>query len=96
MNFDQRSKRINTEIGLIIDSRELALETARRFDEMVKPENCYTLELRPSAAPGRSSRLVWRTKENGQDVEYTREPARSEWQRVADKLLAILPIEREL
>ena len=96
MNFDQRSKHINTEIGLLIDSKELALEIARRFDEMVKPENCYTLELRPSAAPGGSPRLVWRTKENGRDLEYTREPARSEWQRVKDRLLSILPIDREL
>ncbi len=94
MNYDQRSKHINTEIGLIIDSRELAQETARRFDEMVKPENCYTLELKPSG--GASPRLVWKTRENGRDVEYTREPARSEWQRFEDKLLEILPIESEL
>jgi hypothetical protein len=39
---------------------------------------------------------VWRTKENGRDLEYTREPARSEWQRVKDRLLSILPIDREL
>jgi len=96
MNFDQRSKHINTEIGLLIDCKELALETARRFDELVKPENCYVLELRPSAAPAGASRLVWRTKENGQDVEYTREPARSQWQRFKDKVLSILPIESEL
>ena len=31
MNFDQRSKRLNTEIGLIIDSPELAQQTALRF-----------------------------------------------------------------
>jgi putative cardiolipin synthase len=94
MNYDQRSKHINTEIGLIIDSRELAREAARRFEEMVKPENCYALELRPSG--GAASRLIWRTRENGRDVEYTREPARSEWQRVKDKLLEILPIASEL
>jgi cardiolipin synthase C len=32
MNFDQRSKRINTEVGLIIDSPELAQQTAIRFE----------------------------------------------------------------
>ena len=94
MNYDQRSKHINTEIGLIIDSKELAQQTAHRFDEMVKPENCYILGLRP--APGVSQGLVWRTRENGADVEYTREPARSGWQRVEVKLLAVLPLGREL
>jgi putative cardiolipin synthase len=96
MNYDQRSKHINTEIGLIIDSKELAQQTAHRFDEMVKPENCYILALRPSAAPGGSQHLVWRTQEGGEDVEYTREPARSGWQRVEVKLLTVLPLENEL
>ena len=96
MNYDQRSKHINTEIGLIIDSKELAQQTAHRFDEMVKPENCYIPGLRASTASGVSPGLVWRTQENGADVEYTREPARSGWQRVEVKLLTVLPLEREL
>jgi putative cardiolipin synthase len=96
MNYDQRSKHINTEIGLIIDSEALAQETGRRFDEMVKPENCYIPELRPAGVPGASPTLVWRTAEGGQLVEYTREPARSGWQRLKVKLLSILPLDREL
>jgi len=62
---------------LIIDSAELAQQTARRFDAMVKPDDCYIVELRPAGPPGNSSRLVWRTEENGHVVEYTHEPARS-------------------
>ena len=96
MNYDQRSKHINTEIGLIIDSKELAQQTAHRFEEMVKPENCYILGLRASTASGVSPGLVWRTQEYGADIEYTREPARSGWQRVEVKLLTVLPLEREL
>ena len=95
MNYDQRSKRINTEIGLIIDSSELAQQTARRFDAMVKPDDCYVVALRP-AEPGNSSRLVWRTEENGHAVEYTHEPARSGWQRLEVKLLALLPLDKQL
>ena len=60
MNFDQRSQRINTEIGLIIGSPDMAQRTALRFEAMVKPENCYTLALSPSGASGKS-RLTWRT-----------------------------------
>jgi putative cardiolipin synthase len=96
MNYDQRSKRINTEIGLIIQSVELAQQTARRFDAMVNPNACYIVGLSQAGAPGKSSRLVWRTEEDGRIVEYTREPARSGWQRLKVKLLALLPLDREL
>jgi putative cardiolipin synthase len=96
MNYDQRSKRINTEIGLIIDSKELAQQTALRFDAMVKPANCYTVALSPAVAPRSSSRLVWRTEKDGHTVEYTREPARSGWQRAEAGLLSLLPLDKEL
>jgi putative cardiolipin synthase len=90
MNFDQRSKRLNTEIGLIIDSPELAQQTALRFEGMVQPENAYSVELRGKR------RLVWATREDGKDVEYDHEPARSEGERLQVKLLSFLPLDREL
>jgi putative cardiolipin synthase len=95
MNYDQRSKRINTEVGLIIDSAELAQQTVVRFEAMAQPENAYVLALRPGGAP-RPARLAWDTREDGKAVEYTREPARSAWQRLKLKLLSLLPIDREL
>jgi putative cardiolipin synthase len=95
MNFDQRSQRINTEIGLIIGSPEISQQTALRFESMVKPENCYALALSPAGVVGKS-RLTWRTEENSREIEYDREPARSGWQRLQAKLLSLLPLEREL
>ena len=95
MNFDQRSQRINTEIGLIIRSPDIAQQTAARFQSMVKPENCYALALSPGAVTGKS-RLTWRTEENSRGIEFDREPARSGWQRLQVKLLALLPLDREL
>jgi putative cardiolipin synthase len=95
MNFDQRSQRINTEIGLIIDSAEISQQTALRFESMVKPENCYALALRPAGGVGKL-RLTWRTEEGNREIDYDREPARSGWQRLQAKLLSHLPIEREL
>lgn len=52
MNFDQRSMHLNTEIGLIIDSPELAQQITARFEAMVQPANSYRLELRPNDAGG--------------------------------------------
>ncbi len=95
MNFDQRSMHLNTEIGLIIDSPELARQIAVRFDAMVQPANSYTLALRPNDA-GKAPSLVWRTQENGKAVEYDTEPARSDWQRIKANSLSLLPLDKEL
>jgi len=49
MNFDQRSMHLNTEIGLIIDSPELAQQTVARFESMTSSAQ----QLRTDAAPRR-------------------------------------------
>jgi putative cardiolipin synthase len=82
-------------MGLIIESSELAGQEATRFDAMTRPENVYSVALRPgSKRPG--SRLVWRTQESGQPVEYDTEPARNWWQKAKAKFLSWLPLDSEL
>jgi putative cardiolipin synthase len=81
---------LNTEIGLIIDSPELAQQTALRFEGMVQPENAYAVSLRDE------HHLAWTTKEDGKTVTYDREPARNEGQRLEVELLSILSLDREL
>lgn len=95
MNFDQRSMHLNTEIGLIIDSPELAQQTVVRFESMTSPPNSYELTLLPRDGD-RSPRLVWRTQEDGKAFEYDREPARSNWQKLKVELLTLLPLDDEL
>lgn len=95
LNFDRRSKYLNTEIGLIIDSPELAAQAAARFEAMVQPENSYRLALVP-APDGGAPRLVWRTREDGRDVEYSSEPAKNAWQRLKVRLMSLLPLDGEL
>jgi putative cardiolipin synthase len=95
MNFDQRSMHLNTEIGLIIDSPELAQQVAKRFDAMVQPINSYKLELR-AIDEGRSPSLMWLTQEGSKAIEYDTEPARSNWQRFKANILSILPLDKEL
>jgi putative cardiolipin synthase len=91
MNFDRRSKMLNTEVGVIIDSAALAQETVTRFDAMVLPQNAYSLTLR-SDGVGRSTRLNWHTEEQGKPVDYSREPARGIWQRLMVRALSLLPL----
>jgi putative cardiolipin synthase len=95
MNFDQRSMHLNTEIGLLVDSPELAQQVATRFDAMAQPVNAYRLALAPDNV-GNGSHLVWRTQEGADEFEYDSEPARSDWQRAALHLLSLLPWENEL
>jgi cardiolipin synthase C len=91
INFDLRSQHRNTEIGLIIDSPELAQQTAKRFAALVQPANSYELVLRPE-----NGSLLWRTQDNGTLVEYDREPAGGESRRLKLMLLTLLPLDPEL
>jgi putative cardiolipin synthase len=95
MNFDQRSMHLNTEIGLLIDSPELARELVRRFEAMAHPANAYELRLQPEHSPGKQH-IVWRTLEDGQMVDHKKEPARSGWQKIQVNLFSLLPLDDEL
>jgi putative cardiolipin synthase len=95
MNFDERSRLLNTEVGVIVDSPALAAETAARFEAMTQPQSAYSVTLRPVTAKERAV-MVWRTLEDGKPVEYTREPSRSVRRRIEATLLSLLPMGREL
>lgn len=95
MNFDQRSRHLNTEVGLIIESQTLAEQAAKRFEAMTLPENAYRVALKSGAA-GREAQLIWVTQEGGRTVAYDVEPAQSEDQRAKAKLLSVIAPEKEL
>ena len=94
MNFDQRSRRLNTEIGVIVDSADLARQTLARFDAMTRPSSAYAVKLHRTAKG--KEMLVWSTLENDKPVEYTREPSRSEWRRFQVTMLSWFPLDSEL
>ena len=95
MNFDQRSLKINTEIGLLIDSRDMAETLARRFADSSQPANAFALSLTPPDASGHQA-LVWSTVENGQPVTYDSEPGASFLRRLQADAFALFPIEDQL
>jgi cardiolipin synthase C len=95
MNFDERSRHLNTEIGLIIESPELADLTAARFTAMSQLDNAYQPSLVVNPGSGRAH-LQWTTRENGALVVYHRDPAPNVWKRLMVHLLALLPVRREL
>jgi putative cardiolipin synthase len=95
MNFDRRSRFLNTEIGLIIDSPEISQQMVARFGAMTQLDSAYTVVAHPGS-DAHSMRLSWKTREQDRVVEYDKEPARSWWQRVKVHLLSLLPIDSEL
>jgi putative cardiolipin synthase len=95
MNFDQRSKRLNTEIGLIINSPEIATATAHRFESLSALTNSYAVSFRDQDT-GKHPHLVWKTEHDHVIQEYSTEPARNEWQRFKFRLLSLLPLDGEL
>ncbi len=88
-NWDPRSARINTEMGIILHSPELAAGLARRITSDLKPET-YQLELSDNG------RLRWVTWIDGEEVVYTKEPHTSWWQRFKVGFYRILPIKEQL
>lgn len=94
MNFDQRSRHLNTEIGLIIDSPEMATQAAARFEAMTQLSNSYAVSL--SSPESANPSMIWRTVENGKTLEYRREPSRFLWRRIVVRLLSALPLDNEL
>ena len=92
MNFDRRSLRINTELGLIIDSPQLAREIAARFDAITQPANSFQVVL----APGSSSDfpvIEWRGLEKGSFVSLDNEPGVKPLKRSWIETLSLLPLE---
>ena len=84
-NFDQRSARLNTEIGLIIESPELASAGAAEFAAQI-PGVAYEVRLR-------GSKMEWIEQNDGGVRIHAREPGTTLWQRALVLLLSWLPID---
>ena len=93
-NLDPRSLELNTEVGLLIESPDLAAQVTRRFDEFAASANSYQVVLAPETAP---PAMKWRTEVAGKRVDWSDEPDTTLWQRLkADLYTLMLPLERQL
>jgi putative cardiolipin synthase len=94
MNFDQRSLDINTEIGIIIDSPQIARDIAARFEAIVQPANSYKLGLETTASGGKT--IQWITEVNGKTIRWDSEPDVDAGRRTLILMLSLLPLENML
>ena len=90
-NMDPRSKFLNTEIGIIIESEEIAQQIVQLFNKTSSPENSYQLLISKV-----DNKLIWLTEKNNLAVHYFYEPGASLLKKIAVFILGLLPIENLL
>ena len=89
-NMDPRSAALNTEMGVVVQSPELAQAVVDYYRRGTSPESSYRVSLDDSG------KLRWDATVDGRPVTYDKEPETSAWTRTKVALLRALPIEDQL
>ena len=94
LNLDPRSVHWNTELGVLVDSPELAAQVYRDFAPDLRPENSWQVELRDpeGTKSGGKPELVWIAGKE----ETTKEPATGVMQRIGLWFYSLLPLDEQL
>ena len=85
-NFDPRSAELNTEMGFVVDSPNLAGQIHHAF-ESVLPQVAYEVRL------GADAQLQWVDRNGDAERVLTTEPGSSWLKRAVVRVLSWLPIE---
>jgi putative cardiolipin synthase len=93
LNLDPRSMHLNTEIGVLFDSPELAAAMVDTIEEAL-PQQAYHVVLADAGTP--DTRNEWVSIEDGGEVRYDSDPVASLWRRLIVWFLSLLPIESQL
>ena len=97
MNLDPRSRKLNTEMGVIVDSPELAAALSKYFDSATAPENAFHVVLeRPDGRPDQKPVLRWISVDDGKPVKFDHDPETSALTRMRVEMMRVLPIEDQL
>ena len=94
MNLDPRSRHLNTEIALRIESDALGTQLGSLFDASIALDQAFRPEL---VEPGNAqSQLVWRGEKDGKPAYYESEPLAGGWRRFISGFLGALAPEELL
>ena len=88
-NLDPRSLFINTEMGMAVESSELATEMAEDI-ETILPSLTYRLEMTDKG------KLCWTFSRDGVEETLHKEPHTTFWRRLSTWLMSLLPIEGQM
>jgi putative cardiolipin synthase len=90
MNLDQRSKLLNTEMGVIVDSPGLAAAVKRFFDTAVQPDASFKVSLQRQY---NGNVPTWSAKDGDKVLTFHEDPDTSAARRFEVSLIGLLPIE---
>jgi cardiolipin synthase C len=87
-NLDPRSRNLNTELAVLVESPALAAKVASFIGAGMSPANSFRLEL------DQDDHVIWVAEDQGRkEVRFRSAPNASLWRRVRADLLSLLPIE---
>lgn len=89
LNLDPRSVELNTELGLVVNSKALAADLIEGIEKALAPSASWRLSLV-------NGDLVWTGLRDGRMVELHTEPDTSWWTRSKTWFLGLLPIEGQI
>ena len=89
-NFDPRSRAINTEVALLVDSVPLAEHMLELLARDFRPENSWRVVLEEDGKT-----VAWVTQTSA-EVRYHRPPETGFWRRFAARVVGALPIRGQL
>jgi len=98
LNLDPRSLYLNTEVGILVHSPELARKVTEDLEVDFQTQNSWRLEVERDAIWGDDdveTYLVWITEKAGKEKRYYREPA-GFWRKVCAFFSSLLPVEEHL
>ena len=94
LNMDQRSKLLNTEMGVIIDSAPLAQAVREYFDTAILPANSFHVVLQESKGSKPDDRqMQWQWSVDGKAMSDQSDPDVSKQRRTEVFVMEMLPIE---
>ena len=88
-NMDPRSKYLNTELAVLVESPELAEKAAAFIESGMSLDNSYLLNLD-------NSDIVWLAREGNHDLQFKSEPNTDLGHSIEMDILSLLPIDELL
>jgi cardiolipin synthase C len=93
LNIDQRSKLLNTEMGVIVDCPPLAAAVGDFFSRAIAPTSAFQVRLAGIEDGHPAGRMQWISQVDGKPVILDREPEATVARKLEVDLFSLLPIE---
>ncbi|MGH8649160.1 MAG: phospholipase D-like domain-containing protein, partial [Burkholderiales bacterium] len=88
-NSDPRSRRLNTEVGFLIESNELAERVLKGLQSDFSPRHSWRLTL--DSEPSAGTQIVWSGEQDGKPLRMHQEPGAGVLRQLGVLFYSLLP-----